>query len=493
MGVEGKDLRTWSESMPAAEHHEPTRTRDRDATPSTAVALGDALGEAPSTANLKLVVTTRGNQALVVVHGEVDLATAPSLTTCLQTLAHQGMVTVTVDLHEVSFLDAAGLRTLVAARGQLRWQGGDLAVISPSDRARRVLELTGLDGLVAAAPPPNHARTQARSWPVDPPFTAHQAHDQHPPVGPPGRGAQLHPPAPSAATPATGSGQRERRRQPRFPAPPTASRPQPHPRLADPDPDHDDHRAGTLGQWLTGQATTPAKAGHATQLAQAALQNFQDFVETAVLLVHADHAAVMIYEDQRPGWMAASDAGSLAFARAEATLGEGPSLAAVRQQRMVQTEDLRTDPRWPRLLPAAAEHGVGGMLAAPLVVHGHPTGACSVSTAAPRRWTESETRALRAAARLLGALLHARADAHATATLAEQLQHALDHRVVIEQAKGALIERHGVSAEKAFELLRTTARSSRRTVVDVAAVVLAGRRDQRTPPATNQHPQPPRP
>jgi AmiR/NasT family two-component response regulator len=54
-----------------------------------------------------------------------------------------------------------------------------------------------------------------------------------------------------------------------------------------------------------------------------------------------------------------------------------------------------------------------------------------------------------------------------------QLQHALDSRIVIEQAKGMLAERLGVSVEEAFELLRRTARSNRARVHDVAQAVVA--------------------
>ena len=58
--------------------------------------------------------------------------------------------------------------------------------------------------------------------------------------------------------------------------------------------------------------------------------------------------------------------------------------------------------------------------------------------------------------------------------LARQLQIALEHRVMIEQAKGALMEREGVDAAIAFERLRDIARSRHRTVVEVAGDVLAG-------------------
>jgi PAS domain S-box-containing protein len=57
----------------------------------------------------------------------------------------------------------------------------------------------------------------------------------------------------------------------------------------------------------------------------------------------------------------------------------------------------------------------------------------------------------------------------------DQLQHALSARIRIEQAKGVLMERNGLEETAAFELLRTTARSSSRRVVEVAEDVLQGR------------------
>jgi AmiR/NasT family two-component response regulator len=57
--------------------------------------------------------------------------------------------------------------------------------------------------------------------------------------------------------------------------------------------------------------------------------------------------------------------------------------------------------------------------------------------------------------------------------LATQLQRALDARVVIEQTKGALVAREGLSEREAFEHLRRQARSQRRRVVEVAAEVMA--------------------
>lgn len=55
-----------------------------------------------------------------------------------------------------------------------------------------------------------------------------------------------------------------------------------------------------------------------------------------------------------------------------------------------------------------------------------------------------------------------------------QLQTALDSRVVIEQAKGILAERHGLGLEEAFEVMRRAARSNRMKLRDLATDVRPG-------------------
>jgi AmiR/NasT family two-component response regulator len=56
--------------------------------------------------------------------------------------------------------------------------------------------------------------------------------------------------------------------------------------------------------------------------------------------------------------------------------------------------------------------------------------------------------------------------------LAEQLQTALNSRIVVEQAKGALAQLRGVSVDEAFELMRSLARANRLRLGDVAKQVL---------------------
>jgi AmiR/NasT family two-component response regulator len=59
--------------------------------------------------------------------------------------------------------------------------------------------------------------------------------------------------------------------------------------------------------------------------------------------------------------------------------------------------------------------------------------------------------------------------------LTEQLQHALDVRTIIEQAKGVVAERAGVTMSTAAELLRSAARTSRRPLAVVSRDVIEGK------------------
>ncbi|MGH3865014.1 MAG: ANTAR domain-containing protein [Pseudonocardiaceae bacterium] len=64
---------------------------------------------------------------------------------------------------------------------------------------------------------------------------------------------------------------------------------------------------------------------------------------------------------------------------------------------------------------------------------------------------------------------------HQQDTLAEQLQIALDSRVLIEQAKGVLAERHHIDPGQAFTLLRNYARNHGQRLTELAAAVIDGR------------------
>ena len=62
----------------------------------------------------------------------------------IDALIREGRTDVVVNLHDVTYLDSCGIGALVAKCVSLRKAGGDLKLLCPSDRCRRVLEITGL-------------------------------------------------------------------------------------------------------------------------------------------------------------------------------------------------------------------------------------------------------------------------------------------------------------------------------------------------------------
>ncbi len=83
---------------------------------------------------------------LVSVRGELDLATAPMLA---KRLAGAVSVPIEVDLAGVSFIDARGLRALLAADRQWNGPGGPgLRLVRASGPTRRLFELAGLGSLL---------------------------------------------------------------------------------------------------------------------------------------------------------------------------------------------------------------------------------------------------------------------------------------------------------------------------------------------------------
>ena len=87
----------------------------------------------------------RGEAAtLVVLRGDLDLATAPELRECLVKVIDEGE-RVVIDLEAVGFLDSAGLGILVGGLKRARTRGGELELVCTGQDVLKPLEITGLD------------------------------------------------------------------------------------------------------------------------------------------------------------------------------------------------------------------------------------------------------------------------------------------------------------------------------------------------------------
>ena len=94
--------------------------------------------------DLGLDVVERNGHAVLAVHGEVDVYTAPQFREQLIQLVDQGHRRIVVDLEGVEFLDSTGLGVLVGGLKRVRSHDGDLALVCTQRRILKVLEITGL-------------------------------------------------------------------------------------------------------------------------------------------------------------------------------------------------------------------------------------------------------------------------------------------------------------------------------------------------------------
>jgi anti-anti-sigma factor len=94
--------------------------------------------------NSGLFLRTERTDSASVLHviGELDLSTIATFDAELEQLLGEDLVVV---LTECTFIDSSALRSLVHAQRTARDGGKDLALVAPSQPARRVLEVATLD------------------------------------------------------------------------------------------------------------------------------------------------------------------------------------------------------------------------------------------------------------------------------------------------------------------------------------------------------------
>jgi len=154
---------------------------------------------------------------------------------------------------------------------------------------------------------------------------------------------------------------------------------------------------------------------------------------------------------------------------------QGPCLDCFRAGRPVAAADLAAEAqRWPRFAAAAQQAGFAAVQALPMRLRDQVIGALNLFRAVPGAFDPADIRIGQALADVATiSLLHERS-MRLSGALNEQLQAALNSRVVIEQAKGKLAERLGLDMDQAFNLLRRQARSRNVRLSDLAQGVIDG-------------------
>jgi GAF domain-containing protein len=152
----------------------------------------------------------------------------------------------------------------------------------------------------------------------------------------------------------------------------------------------------------------------------------------------------------------------------------GPCVECVRSGTAITVPDLEhVSERWPEFVMAAVGTGFESAYALPMRLRDQTIGAMNIFSDLAEVLGADELRVAQALADVATIGILQQRSRHRAALLAEQLQTALSTRVVIEQAKGVLAERGGISMHDAFDHLRGYARATRTRLGHVAERVVA--------------------
>ncbi len=152
--------------------------------------------------------------------------------------------------------------------------------------------------------------------------------------------------------------------------------------------------------------------------------------------------------------------------------GYGPCLDAAVSAQLLHIQDMATETRWPDYAPVAAAQGIPSSISVGLPIQEAVLGALNLYERKPDCFDDATLEVVRnfaAYAAVAAANAHLYEDA---ATQARQMHEAMEHRAVIEQAKGIIMGDRRCSAQEAFDILRQLSNASSRNLRDVATTLV---------------------
>jgi len=195
---------------------------------------------------------------------------------------------------------------------------------------------------------------------------------------------------------------------------------------------------------------------------------------TATLVGASAVGLVLADQHGRLEFLAASDENTRLLELFQVQNSEGPCLDAFRTAAPVVNADLAdAGARWPRFAPRATAAGFRSVHAFPLRLRSEVIGVLNVFGSQPgSTLDDADVPIVQALADVAAIGLLQERTIRRGEILTEQLQGALNSRIVIEQAKGAVAQIHGVNVDEAFTLIRNYARRSNRRIGEVAHTIV---------------------
>jgi transcriptional regulator with GAF, ATPase, and Fis domain len=202
----------------------------------------------------------------------------------------------------------------------------------------------------------------------------------------------------------------------------------------------------------------------------------QRLVERCVELLDVSAAGLMLADAEGRLRVMASSSESLRLLELfQLQNDDGPCLDCYHSGEPTSHPDLGDAAgRWPRFAEAATEAGYATVHALPMRLRAEVIGALNLFHTEPHQLGSSVTRVGQALVDVATIGLIQERTLHQREILVNQLQTALDSRVLIEQAKGVLAERRTINPDEAFSLLREHARGHHQRLAELANTVVDG-------------------
>jgi GAF domain-containing protein len=199
-----------------------------------------------------------------------------------------------------------------------------------------------------------------------------------------------------------------------------------------------------------------------------------ELTESVAAVLGLVGSGVTMAEDGRLRFVTAVSQASGELERIQEEQQAGPCQDAYDTGEVVWVPDVRVETtRWPEFAAAATRLGVAGVAGIPMRLSNQIIGALNLYSSTPRVWSEEDLAAATVLADVATSYVINASKMRQQQQLSEQLQQALESRVVIEQAKGITAHKHAVTVDEAFHLMRGHARNNNASIRAVAEAIVA--------------------
>jgi GAF domain-containing protein len=185
-------------------------------------------------------------------------------------------------------------------------------------------------------------------------------------------------------------------------------------------------------------------------------------------------SGVTMAEEGRLRFVTAVSQASAELERNQEEQQAGPCRDAYVTGQVVRVTDVRLESaRWREFSATAIQVGVAGVAGIPMRLADEIIGALNLYSPEPRAWSDGDIAVAGVLADVATSYVVNASKLRQQQQLSEQLQEALESRVVIEQAKGITAYKNAVTVDQAYQLMRRHARNNNASLRVVAEAIVA--------------------